>query len=139
MNSKTVEIPSGVVGRAFYPYQTADPLLYPRLLEFARHNRNNPTEAESLLWGYLKGKEIGVTFKRQHIIGDYIADFVCLDTKLIVELDGRYHQLPQQQISDSLRTEWLESKVYRVLRFTNEELFKNIDAVLHIIEENLYA
>ena len=139
MNSKTVEIPSGVVGRAFYPYQTADPLLYPRLLEFARHNRNNPTEAESLLWGYLKGKGIGVTFKRQHIIGDYIADFVCLDTKLIVELDGRYHQLPQQQISDSLRTEWLESKVYRVLRFTNEELFKNIDAVLHIIEENLYA
>ena len=137
--SKTKEAPSGAVVRAFYPYQTADPMLYPRLLEFAKHNRNNPTEAESLLWGYLKGKGIGVTFKRQHIIGDYIADFVCLDTKLIVELDGRYHQLSQQQISDRLRTEWLESKGYRVLRFTNEDLFKDIAAVLHIIEENLYV
>jgi len=92
-----------------------------------------------LLWGYLKGKGIGATFKRQHIIGDYIADFVCLDTKLIVELDGGYHQLPQQQISDNMRKEWLESKGYRTLRFTNEDLFNDIEQVLHIIEENLYV
>ena len=133
-----VEGASGALRASTYPYQTADPMLYPRLLDFARHNRNNPTEAESLLWDYLKGKSVGVTFKRQHIIGDYIADFVCLDTKLIVELDGGYHQLPQQQISDGQRTEWLESKGYRVLRFTNENLFNNIEEVLQTIEDNLY-
>ena len=149
--NKTIVAPSGAEGGALgasrasgasrpsYPYQTADPLLYSRLAEFARHNRNNPTEAESLLWGYLKGKGIGATFKRQHVIGDYIADFVCLDTKLIVELDGGYHQLPQQQMSDSQRTEWLGSKGYRVLRFTNEDLFNNIEGALRLIEENLYV
>ncbi len=122
-----------------YEYQTADPVLYPLLLEFAQHNRNNPTEAESLLWEYLRGRALGVTFKRQHIIGEYIADFVCLPHKLIVELDGRHHQLPQQQANDAQRTEWLESKGYRVIRFTNEEVFGNINKVLETIEENLYV
>ena len=135
--NKPIEVPSGAIGGA-YPYQTADPILYPRLLEFARHNRNNPTEAESLLWEYLKGKGVGASFKRQHIIGDYIADFVCLDTKLIIELDGGYHQLLQQQISDSQRTKCLESWGYRVLRFTNEDLFNNIEEVVQTIENYLY-
>ena len=83
-----------------YDYQTADPLLYPLLKDNAKYNRNHPTEAEELLWHYLSSDGLGVTFKRQHIIGDYIADFVCLSHKLIVELDGGYHQLPQQQMSD---------------------------------------
>ena len=120
-----------------YEYQTADPTLYPLLRDYARKNRNNPTEAESLLWDYLKADGLGVTFKRQHIIGDYIADFVCISSKLIVELDGGYHQLPQQQINDSQRTEWLESRGYKVLRFTNEELFNGINNVLDKINENL--
>ena len=120
-----------------YEYQTADPTLYPLLRDYARKNRNNPTEAESLLWDYLKADGVGVTFKRQHIIGDYIADFVCISSKLIVELDGGYHQLPQQQINDSQRTEWLESRGYKVLRFTNEELFNGINNVLDKINENL--
>jgi very-short-patch-repair endonuclease len=120
-----------------YEYQTADPTLYPLLRDYARKNRNNPTEAESLLWDYLKADALGVTFKRQHIIGDYIADFVCISSKLIVELDGGYHQLLQQQINDSQRTEWLESRGYKVLRFTNEELFNGIDNILDIINENL--
>ena len=120
-----------------YEYQTADPTLYPLLRDYARKNRNNPTEAESLLWDYLKADGLGVTFKRQHIIGDYIADFVCISSKLIVELDGGYHQLPQQQINDSQRTKWLESRGYKVLRFTNEELFNGINNVLDKINENL--
>jgi len=120
-----------------YEYQTADPTLYPLLRDYARKNRNNPTEAESLLWDYLKADGLGVTFKRQQIIGDYIADFVCISSKLIVELDGGYHQLPQQQINDSQRTEWLESRGYKVLRFTNEELFNGINNVLDKINENL--
>ncbi|MBQ9667423.1 MAG: endonuclease domain-containing protein [Prevotella sp.] len=120
-----------------YEFQTADPTLYPILKEHAHYNRNHPTEAESLLWNYLNSKRLGVTFKRQHIIGDYIADFVCLSSKLIVELDGGYHQLPQQQRSDESRTEWLESKGYKVLRFTNEELFLGIEKVLNEIQEHL--
>lgn len=120
-----------------YDYQTADPTLYPLLRDYARENRNNPTEAEALLWNYLKADGLGVRFKRQHIIGDYIADFACISSKLIIELDGRHHQLPQQITNDNLRTEWLESRGYKVLRFTNEELFKGIDNVLDKIREFL--
>ena len=120
-----------------YDYQTADPTLYHILREHAAYNRNHPTEAETLLWELLNADGLGVTFKRQHIIGDYIADFVCLTSKLIVELDGGYHQLEQQQISDEQRTEWLESRGFRVIRFTNEELFNNVDRVLDTIKENI--
>ena len=120
-----------------YDYQTADPVLYGRLKEFAQYNRNHPTEAEELLWNYLRGDSLGERFKRQHIIGDYIADFVCLSTKLIIELDGGYHHQEQQQANDAQRTEWLESKGFRVLRFTNEELFSNISQVLETIKDNI--
>ncbi|MBO4906153.1 MAG: endonuclease domain-containing protein [Bacteroidaceae bacterium] len=120
-----------------YDYQTADPTLYRLLREHAAYNRNNPTEAESLLWDYLSADGLGVTFKRQHVIGDYIADFVCLTSKLIIELDGRYHQLEQQQIRDAQRTEWLESRGFKVIRFTNEELFHDVNNVLNTIVDNL--
>ena len=122
-----------------YDYQTAEPSMYGLLKRYAQQNRNNPTEAESLLGEYLKADSLGVTFKRQHIIGLYIADFICLRHRLIVELDGKYHQLPEQQTSDAERTAWLEKKGYRVLRFTNEELFRDINKVLDTINENLYG
>ena len=121
-----------------YDYQTADPLLYPLLKKYAQHNRNNPTEAEETLWCYLNAGALGVIFKRQHIIGDYIADFVCLSKKLIIELDGGYHQLPQQQLCDTQRTEWLESKGYKGIRFSNKELLDNTDGVLEEIKELIY-
>lgn len=120
-----------------YDYQTADPALYHILREHAAYNRNHPTDAEALLWDFLSADGLGVTFKRQHIIGDYIADFVCLSSKLIVELDGGYHQIEQQQISDAKRTEWLESRGFKVIRFTNEELFNGIDTVLDKIKDNI--
>ena len=122
----------------YYDYQTADPLLYSLLKEHARQNRSNLTEAENLLWQYLKADGMGVTFKRQHIIGVYIVDFVCLSKKLVLELDGGYHQLPTQKISDAERSEWLESRGFRVLRLTNEALFGNIDGALNKIKELLY-
>ena len=120
-----------------YDYQTADPALYHILREHAAYNRNNPTEAEALLWNYLSADGLGVTFKRQHIIGDFIVDFVCLTSKLIIELDGGYHQLEQQQISDAQRTEWLENRGFKVIRFTNEELFNGLDKVLDEIKDNI--
>ena len=122
-----------------YDYQTADPMLYRILRENARHNRNNPKEAERLLWQYLRADSLGATFKRQHAIGGYIADFVCLSHRLIIELDGGYHLAHQQQTADEERTRWLEEHGYRVVRFTNEELFNGIDQVITRIENELYA
>ena len=120
-----------------YDYQTADPMLYMRLKAYSKEMRKFATEAESILWEYLRAKQLGKTFKRQHIIGDYIADFVCLESGLIVELDGGYHKLPEQQINDELRTEWLEKHGFRVIRFKNEELLTNIDHCLEIIKASL--
>lgn len=120
-----------------YPYRTADWSTYGLLKELARHNRNNPTEAERLLWLMIKGGRLGRNFKRQHIIGCFIADFVCIETKLIVEIDGGYHSLPDQQVSDDERTAWLESQGFRVIRFTNAEVMQNTTNVLQQIKAKL--
>ena len=77
-----------------YDYCTANPMNYNLLKDFANNNRKNPTEAESVLWDCLKKNDLGKPFRRQYIIGDYIADFFCLPSKLVVEIDGGYHQLP---------------------------------------------
>jgi very-short-patch-repair endonuclease len=112
----------------------ADPLLYDKLKVFAIHNRKNPTEAENIIWNYLKSKQTGFSFRRQHIIGPFIADFTCLSRKLIIEIDGGYHQLPEQQTSDEHRTQWLENNGFFVLRFTNEEVIGNTKGVLDRIK-----
>ena len=111
----------------------ADPVLYSLLKDFANENRKKPTEAECILWNYLKGNTLGAHFRRQHIIGQFIADFVCLSHKLIIEIDGKYHQLPEQQITDAERTDWLESKGFKVIRFKNEQIVADIDKVLNTI------
>ena len=118
-------------------YKTADPINYPLLKDFARENRYYPTEAESILWDNLKGYTLNYPFRRQHIIGNFIADFACLPKKLVIEIDGGYHQLPEQQVSDEERTQWLEQQGFKVIRFTNEEIFRDIDSVLMKIKEYL--
>lgn len=121
-----------------YGYETADFVYYDLLKEFAKENRNNQTEAERLLWIHLSHNKLGVHFRRQHIINCYIADFVCLKHKLIVEVDGGYHMQEQQQIDDYLRTEDLERMGFRVIRFTNEEIFTSTSSVLDTIFYNLF-
>lgn len=116
---------------------TADTINYHLLKDFARENRYHPTEAESILWNYLKGYSLHYPFRRQHIIGNFIADFVCLPKKLIIEIDGGYHQLPEQQISDEERTLWLEQQGFKLIRFTNEEIIGNIETVINKITEYL--
>ena len=118
-------------------YFTADPTLYDILKQFAKENRQKETLAETILWKFLRGRQLGVNFRRQHIIGDYIADFVCLPQKLIIELDGGYHQLSSQQLSDEERTVWLNNKGFKVLRFSNEEVIGNIEGTLEAIKENI--
>ncbi len=119
------------------PWNTADPALYEELKEKAESMRKNPTEAESAMWEMLRGKNLEAKFRRQHIIGDYIVDFVCLDSQLVVEIDGGYHNDPEQKELDRQRTNFLQSKGFSVLRFTNEEVLGNTDETLGIIKNAL--
>ncbi len=120
-----------------YNYCTANPTVYGKLKEYAKHNKTYPTQAESALWEYLCNGKLGVNFRRQHIIGEFIADFVCLKSKLIIEIDGGYHQLPQQQTSDEERTLWLNNRGFTVLRFSNNEVICNPEDVINKIKEYL--
>ncbi|MCR5423771.1 MAG: aminotransferase class I/II-fold pyridoxal phosphate-dependent enzyme [Bacteroidales bacterium] len=127
------------IGRGEEPYKTADPTLYELLKGYSSEMRKKPTEAESVAWGLLRDNQTGYKFRRQHVIGDYIVDFVCLEKMLVVEIDGEYHNEWEQQIDDAARTEWLAIKGFRVMRFTNAEVLSNpeeflkdvIDALAH--------
>jgi 5-methyltetrahydrofolate--homocysteine methyltransferase len=122
--------PEGGIKTTQY-WETADPLNYRLLKEFALKMRNEPTDAERLLWNVLSGKKLeGHKIRRQHIIGNYIADFICLKSNLIIEIDGLIHQLPENMASDVERTQWLEKEGFRVIRITNNEVLSNLDAVL---------
>jgi len=99
--------------------------------------RNDPTPAERKLWSRIRNDQLGVTFRRQHAIGNYIPDFCSPKVKLIIELDGSQH-LEQEQY-DEERTAYLESKGYQVLRFWNNDVMNNIDSVLSVIWNELKA
>ena len=120
-----------------YSYETADPINYALLEDFAKRLRTCPTDAEKRLWHILKADQLGVSFRRQHIIGEFIADFVCLNEKLIIEVDGGYHQLPTQQVNDEQRSQWLEGHGFKVIRFTNEQVLFDIDNVINEIKKHL--
>ena len=109
---------------------TADPRLYGVLKDFAEENRKNPTEAESVLWNTLKAKGVGLKFRRQHIIKDFIVDFFCNEKKLTIELDGGYHRVLEQMKKDEERTARLQELGYTELRFTNEQVLCDIDNVI---------
>jgi len=127
----------GATGRVRH---SAYPTYYGKLKEYAQENRNHPTEAESLLWNVLSGKGLdGVKFRRQHVIGQYIADFACLDKGLVVELDGHQHSLPSVSENDAIRTEYLNGEGYRVIRFSNDQVLHHLEDVLAQIREALSA
>jgi len=120
-------------------YQMADCSVYNKLKRFAAENRKNQTEAESILWNYIKGKQLGASFRRQHIIGPFIADFSAPSIKLIIEVDGGYHQLPGQQISDEERSNYLQSKGLTILRFTNDQIIADTDNVITQIQKAIWT
>jgi very-short-patch-repair endonuclease len=106
----------------------------PELKEKRQELRNNATSAEAVLWGYLKKSQLeGRKFRRQHSIGKYVVDFYCPKERLAVELDGVYHFTEEGIKHDSKKTDFLNSPGIRVLRFENEKVFENIDAVLETI------
>ena len=115
-------------------FKTASPDRYGLLKEYARVNRREMTESEELLWDVLRKNIRNYRFRRQHPIGDYIADFVCLPIRLVIEVDGGYHNTPEQQTEDQWRTDFLESRGYRVLRINNEEVAADAKEVLRIIK-----
>jgi acyl-coenzyme A synthetase/AMP-(fatty) acid ligase/very-short-patch-repair endonuclease len=119
-------------------YEDADPMLYGLLKEFAKKHRSNSTDAEKILWEQLQGRQLkNYKFRRQHIIGAFITDFICVEKKLIIEVDGLIHQLPANIISDKERTDWFQSNGYTVIRFTNEEVINDIENLLLKIEQQL--
>ena len=98
----------------------------------ARKLRNNPTDAEKVLWKHLRLRQVeGHKFRRQQPLGPYIVDFVCLDRKLIVEVDGGQHL--EQSASDAKRTAWLEGRGFRLLRYWNDQVLKEPEAVTEAI------
>ena len=106
-------------------------------LSNAKENRKNPTEAENILWQALRGDQLEAKFRRQHLIGDYIVDFVCLTKALVIEVDGGYHNDENQKALDEERTLWLNQKGYKVIRFTNEKVIGSLDEVLKSISAEL--
>lgn len=118
------------MGNRLASYKSSSPDRYLMLREYARRNRENATLAEQYLWEHLRRKALGVDFLRQHIIGNYIVDFVSRHDGLVIEVDGGYHSEPQQQEDDVIRENYLERMGYHVMRFSNEEVLFNIDRVI---------
>ncbi|HTM92045.1 MAG TPA: alpha/beta fold hydrolase, partial [Flavisolibacter sp.] len=120
-------------------YQDADSVTYRLLKNYVSEHRKNPTQAEDFLWQQLRENKLeGYAFRRQHIIGSFIVDFICLAKKLIIEVDGLIHQLPENKTSDEARTAWLGMKGYTVVRFTNEEVLFNVENCLSRIRQTLH-
>ena len=118
-------------------WETADALAYTAVQNNAVENRRPMTLAEERLWEELRGNKLGVHFRRQHVIGMYIADFVSLKNFLVIEVDGEYHQPPEQQQKDQYRTDYLQSKGYRVIRFTNQQVLADMESVMSKIIKSL--
>jgi len=106
--------------------------------------RHNLTPAEQKLWAALRNDQLGANFRRHtcpggrcqgHALGPYIADFCCIQKKLVIELDGGQH-LEQEQY-DQERSQYLQAKGYRVLRFWNKDVINDLNAVITVVQEAL--
>ncbi|MBN8531411.1 MAG: DUF559 domain-containing protein [Alphaproteobacteria bacterium] len=116
------------------PYQPESALT----IERAQALRGNPTDAEKHLWRHLRQRQLAdCKFRRQHPVGKYIADFACVERQLIIELDGGQHAESAER--DAVRTAWLESQGYKVLRFWNHDVLQNTEGVLQGILEHLQS
>jgi very-short-patch-repair endonuclease len=102
----------------------------------AKEMRHDPVQFEKMMWAELRNRKLGgFKFKRQVLIGSYIADFVCPDRRLIVEMDGPFHA--ERRGYDAARDRYLEAQGYKVLRFTNDETGWDVAMTLNIIRHEL--
>jgi very-short-patch-repair endonuclease len=118
-------------------WSTADISTYEEVESNAIKNRRFMTQAEERLWQELRGNKLGIHFRRQHVIGIYIADFVSLKNHLVIEIDGDYHLTPEQQELDHIRTIYMEQQGFRVIRFRNSQVLTDIERVMSKIIKSL--
>ena len=111
--------------------------IHPTIRQFARELRQPQTPAESTLWNLLRNRNLKYKFRRQHPIDFFIIDFYCAEAKLLIEIDGSSHLEKEQQGYDQARTEYLEARGYKVIRFTNDNVRYNIHAVVTAIMEEV--
>jgi very-short-patch-repair endonuclease len=107
----------------------------PEIFHRASQLRQNMTVVEKMLWAELKAKKTGFTFRRQHPINLFIADFYCHKVKLAVEIDGSIHDIECVKVRDEGRKDELEKFGILIIRFTNEEVIKNLQLVISKIQE----
>jgi very-short-patch-repair endonuclease len=120
--------PKRIATKKTAPKQTASNIMKTR----AQHLRQNMTDAENRMWYYLRNRRLGgYKFVRQQVIGNYIADFVCREKKLIIEIDGGQHMGVVEY--DLLRTKDLENLGFRVFRVWNNDVFNNIRGVMEMV------
>jgi adenine-specific DNA-methyltransferase len=109
-----------------------------KIIERCKNLRKKSTPQEIIFWSRVRAKRFkGLKFKRQYSLGKYIVDFICLEKKLIIELDGWQHKEENQERYDKERTRFLEKLGFRILRFWNNEINDNLNGVFLKIEEYL--
>jgi adenine-specific DNA-methyltransferase len=109
-----------------------------QILQRNKDLRKNSTPQEVILWSRIRAKRLkGLKFRRQYLIGKYIVDFICIEKKLIVELDGWQHKEENQERYDKERTKYLKRNGYKIIRFWNNEINDNLAEVFLKIEESL--
>jgi leucyl-tRNA synthetase len=118
-------------------FRTTDKKKWPILKDLSRENRKNKTEAEDILWQEVRNNQLGYKVRRQHVIEGFIIDFAFLQNKLLIEIDGGYHDDEEQKKYDEARTAFLKESGYTVLRFTNQEVLTGKEETLKKIKEEL--
>jgi very-short-patch-repair endonuclease len=109
-----------------------------KLKEYSQELRKNMTDAERLLWSKLRKKQLrGFQIYRQRIIGNYIVDFYCPRAKQIIEIDGGQHYMDSGAKEDRIRDDYMREHGFKVLRFSDQEIFENLNGVIEKIYENL--
>lgn len=109
------------------------------IFENAKVLRKSMTDAEKALWFHLKQKPDGFKFRRQHPLGVYIADFYCHKLKLVIELDGSVHNVEEVKINDEIRQRVIEESGIKVIRFTNERVFNDLEMVIQEIKSYFFT
>ena len=105
-------------------------------LELSRKLRRNQTPQEQKLWNILRNNNFhNLKFKRQYPIGNFIVDFICIEKRIIIEIDGGQHNEPKNIINDNIRTQYFESRKFKVIRFWNNDIDNNFDGVYKALEE----
>ena len=121
-----------------YGYITSSVEEWKKTIVFAKQNRKAATVEEDIIWQELRNRKIkGYKFRRQHPVAGYIPDFVCLEKKLIIEIDGEYHDDEEQKLFDERRENWLKEEGFTMIRFTNYTVNNALNSVLKDIEEVL--